>query len=226
VLNFYQGLEEPRKNVNYLIFEGISTRMSEGQKEGHLVASRTDETPLQKEEQSGEGKPVRRRAVARLKEEVEILKGEVARLQGEMEQTKDRWMRAVAELENYKKRSAREMEESCRYGNERLLKEVLPILDSMERALAHAQNAENGETFLEGIQMIHRQFLSILERFGVRSVNALNEPFDPSRHEAMIQVESSAHAPNTVVQELEKGYLIHDRLLRPAKVAVSKRSEG
>ncbi len=200
--------------------------MSEGKREGNLEDERVDETPLQREEPSGEGKRPRRGAMARLKEEVESLKQELARLQGEVEQIRDRWMRAVADLENYKKRCARELEESHRYGNEKLLREILPIMDNMERALNHTQNAGNGEAFLEGVQMIHRQFLSALERCGVRSVKALHEPFDPSRHEAMIQVESPEHDPNIVVQELEKGYLLHDRLLRPAKVAVSKRSEG
>lgn len=163
-----------------------------------------------------------RRASTRLRDQIEVLNQRVSELQEEGEKLKDQRMRAAAELENYKKRTAREREDWAKYANENLLKEILPILDNLQRALNHADNEDNREALLDGIRMVHRQFLSALEHFGVKPIEALNQPFDPSMHEAMMQVESDEHEPNTVVQELERGYLLHDRLLRPARVAVSK----
>ncbi|MGQ9655864.1 MAG: nucleotide exchange factor GrpE [Thermodesulfobacteriota bacterium] len=166
-----------------------------------------------------------KRGAARIKEENEALKQQVNQLKGEVEQLRDKWMRAVADLENFKKRSAREREDYCKYASEELLREMLPVVDNLERALNHAGDHEKEEALTEGIQMTLRQFLSVMEKFGVARIQALHEPFDPSRHEAVMQVESADHQPNTVVQELERGYLLHDRLLRPAKVAVSKRTQ-
>jgi len=166
-----------------------------------------------------------KRGGARLREENEALKRRVSQLEEEVEQLRDKWMRAVADLDNFKKRSTREREEYFKYGNEELLRGMLPVVDNLQRALNHAENHDNREALMEGVQMTLRQFLSVMERFGVAQIDALHQPFDPSRHEALMQVESPDHEPNTVVQELEKGYLLHDRLLRPAKVAVSKRTQ-
>jgi molecular chaperone GrpE len=166
-----------------------------------------------------------RRGATQIKEENEALKQELERLKDELEQLKERWMRTAAELENFKKRAAREREEYTKYANDKLLKQVLPVLDSLQRSLAHEGNKNSETAFWEGIEMIHRQFLTMLEGFGVQPIEALNEPFDPSRHEAIMQVESNDHEPNTVVEEMETGYLLHDRLLRPARVVVSKKTE-
>lgn len=157
-----------------------------------------------------------------LEKELQTLKQEVRRLQAEVEDYKDRWMRAAAELDNVKKRVSRDKADLMRFANERLLKEILPILDNLERALDHSKERENLKALVEGIEMIQRQFVAVLESFGVRPIDALNQPFDPSVHEAMMQVESEQHEPNTVIQELERGYWLHDRLLRPSRVAVSK----
>ncbi len=166
-----------------------------------------------------------KRGTSKLREENEALKQQVTQLKEEVEQLRDKWMRAVAELENFKKRSAREREDYCKYASEELLREMLPVVDNLQRALNHAGDHEKEGALREGIQMTLRQFHSVMERFGVAQIQALHEPFDPSRHEAVMQVESPDHQPNTVVQELERGYLLHDRLLRPAKVAVSKRTQ-
>jgi molecular chaperone GrpE len=157
-----------------------------------------------------------------LEKELQELKEEVHRLKDEVEDYKDRWMRAAAELDNVKKRASRDQADLMKFANERLLKEILPILDNLERALDHSREQENLKALVEGIEMIQRQFLAVLERFGVRPIDALNQPFDPSVHEAMMQVESEQHEPNIVIQELEKGYWLHDRLLRPSRVTVSK----
>jgi len=189
-----------------------------------------DELQEEGREQDASGSPSAskdgRRKHEKLKQEMETLRKDLQEAKQEAEQLKDRWMRAAAELDNYKKRSLRDREDLLRQAQERVIREFLPVLDNLQRALAHANNRESTEGLLEGIQMIERQFLSALEKLGVTPMEVLHQTFDPGKHEAMMQVESEEHEPNTVVQELEKGYLWQDRLLRPAKVAVSKRKQA
>jgi molecular chaperone GrpE len=154
------------------------------------------------------------------------LEEEVARWENEAKAAEDRFVRERAELENFKKRTAREREESIRYGNETLLRDLLPVLDNLERALDHANTGGNGQPLLEGVNLVLGGFLDVLGRHGVKTIVALGELFDPSRHEAMEQVESDEHKPNTVVREHQKGYVLHDRLIRPALVGVSKPPGG
>jgi molecular chaperone GrpE len=139
----------------------------------------------------------------------------------------DRYVRLVAETENFKKRSVRERDDAIRYANESLLKELLPVIDNLERAIAHAAavGGDNGKNLVEGVEMVLKGLLDVLSKIGVTQISALGQPFDPSKHEAMAQVESDAHAPNTVVQELHKGYQFRDRLLRAALVSVAKAPE-
>ncbi len=144
----------------------------------------------------------------------------------ETEKNRDLYMRARADLENYRKRVQREKEDLTRFGNENILREILPVLDNLERAVEHARS-ENSETegLLQGVEMTISQFQKALDKFGARTFSALGEPFDPARHEAMGQLETADHPPNTVVQELQKGCLLNDRLLRPAMVMVSRAPE-
>ncbi|NPV05900.1 MAG: nucleotide exchange factor GrpE [Syntrophaceae bacterium] len=137
----------------------------------------------------------------------------------------DRYLRAAAELDNYRKRAAREREEAIKYGNEKLIRDILPILDSLDRALQQAadlQARNNFEAFLQGLEMIHTQILGCLERHGVAKIAAKGEPFDPERHQALLQVETPEVESNRVIDEYESGYTLHGRLLRPSKVSVSK----
>jgi len=133
----------------------------------------------------------------------------------------DKWLRLAAEFENYKKRMQKEKSDLMQFGNEGLLRAVLPILDNLERAIDHGKKMNENGTLLQGVEIILRQFLAILEKFGVKPVAAMGESFDPEKHEAVSQAESDQE-PNRVISELEKGYLFHERLLRPAKVVVSK----
>jgi len=133
----------------------------------------------------------------------------------------DKWLRLAAEFENYKIRMQNEKSAVMQFGNESLLKALLPILDNLERAIDHGKKMNENGPLLQGIEIILRQFLTILERFGVKPVAAMGELFDPQKHEAVYQVESDQE-PNRVISELEKGYLFHKRLLRPTKVLVSK----
>lgn len=135
----------------------------------------------------------------------------------------DQYLRAAAELDNYRKRAQREREDLAKFANEKILREMLPVIDNLERAVEHArQDGDKGGSLLEGVVMTLAQFGKVLEKFNVVPVTSVGEPFDPARHEAMGQIESAKHPPNTVAQELQKGYLLHERLLRPSLVMVTR----
>jgi len=133
----------------------------------------------------------------------------------------DRFVRQVAELENFKKRATREKDEAVRFANESLVRDLLPVIDNLERAVAHAQGGGNGKPLVDGVEMVLKGILDVLAKHGVAQISAVGQPFDPEKHEAMAQVESENHAPNTVIEEHHKGYLLKDRLLRPALVTVA-----
>ena len=158
--------------------------------------------------------------------EVERLRRELESKVRDAKENYDRFLRVAADLENFKKRAAREKEELIRYGNEDLIKDLLPVLDNLERAVEHAQEGGNGRPLLEGVEMVLKGFLDALSRHGVTQITARGESFDPERHEAIAQVESEEHNPNAVVEEHHKGYYLLDRLLRPALVSVAKPPEA
>jgi len=132
----------------------------------------------------------------------------------------DRFLRERADMENYRKRVNREKEELLNYGNKSLIEEILPVIDNLERALAHASEDGLG-ALVEGIQMTHGMLLSSLKKFGVTPLETAGTTFDPAFHQAMAQVPTDDHAPNTVIEEYQKGYKLKERLLRPAMVTVS-----
>ncbi len=146
-------------------------------------------------------------------------------LEGELSEARERVLRTAADAENFKKRLQREKEEQTRYTNEAFMRELLPVIDNLERALEHSEaGADQGGRLVEGLNMTLKGFLDTLTRFGCTPVEAAGKPFDPNFHEAVSQEESDDHEPNTVLRELQKGYLLKERLLRPAVVIVSKRS--
>jgi len=154
------------------------------------------------------------------------LEQKLAAAQEESGKNWDLYLRSQAELENYRKRVQRDRQDLLRYGNEHLLRELLPAIDNLDRAVQHAKEAsESREGLLEGVEMTLNQFQRALEKFGVTPISAHGETFDPARHEAMGQLVTSDHPPNSVAQELQKGYLLHDRLLRPAMVMIAKAPE-
>jgi molecular chaperone GrpE len=127
-----------------------------------------------------------------------------------------------AEFENYKKRSAREMEDFRKFANQNLIKDLLPIVDNLELALRSYDDHENADSSLrDGIDLTLKEILKVFENHHVKPVEALGKTFDPKYHEAVMQEESDKHPENTVTNELQKGYLIHDRLLRPSMVVVA-----
>ncbi len=148
-----------------------------------------------------------------------------ARLEDALREAKenyDRLLRVSAEFDNYKKRAAREAQEYRKYANESLLGELLTVVDSLERALEVPQAGNHDDGLRQGIELTLRQLFKLLERFAVMPFESEGQPFDPSRHQAMMQEPSDRVPENTVIRQMQKGYTIHDRLLRPAMVVVAK----
>jgi len=150
------------------------------------------------------------------------LQEDLGKKEEEIKALNDKVLRAHAEFENFKKRVTKEKSDLMKYANEEFAKEMLRTIDNLEMALDHAREDNQSESITEGIEIILKQLLQSLDRFGVKGFNAVGERFDPTRHEAVVQVESAEHEPDTVVDEAQKGYFLRDRLLRPALVTVSK----
>ena len=142
--------------------------------------------------------------------------------QEELQIYQDKYMRLAAEFENYKKRAQRDQSDSIRYANESLLKNLLSTIDNLERAIQSGKDAGTTGPLLEGIELTHKQILETVGKLGVRQVSSAGGVFDPNIHQAVAQVESDTAEPNTVVEEFQKGYFLHDRILRPAMVTVAK----
>jgi molecular chaperone GrpE len=154
------------------------------------------------------------------------LEEKVNAAQAEAREHQDRMLRMAAEFENYKKRTNREMEDLKKYATENLIRQLLTIVDNLERAIESASaDNQNGQSVVDGVSLTLAEVMKILEKHHVTPIESLGEAFDPTFHQAMCQEESKDHAPNTVVQEYQKGYMIHDRLLRPAMVVVSKAAQ-
>ncbi len=148
------------------------------------------------------------------------LEEQLAAKEKEARENWDRFLRERADLENYRKRVGREKEELLNYGNKSLLEEILPIIDNLERALAHASEDSQGAV-VEGIRMTHAMLLAALKKFNVTPIEAVGAPFDSAYHQAMAQVPTDKYEPNTVVEEYQKGYMLKERLLRPSMVTVA-----
>jgi molecular chaperone GrpE len=157
--------------------------------------------------------------------EIEELKKKVEEKEKEAKEHYDRLLRVAADLENYKKRAVKEKEEWIKFANEDLIKAILPFIDNLERAVNHAEKVADTGVMIEGVRLTVQQLLKTLGKFGVSLIESVGKPFDPAMHEAMFVVKTDKHEPNQVVEELQKGYLLYDRLLRPATVSVSKPPE-
>jgi len=139
---------------------------------------------------------------------------------------KDRLLRAQAEWDNSRKRIQREKEDAVRYAGEALLEKILPVLDNFEMGMQAAQTATDAKSISQGLEMVLKQFQQVLKDAGVETIDAVGQPFDPHRHEALGQHESDKYPEGHIVTQLRKGYKLKDRLLRAASVFVAKPSEG
>jgi molecular chaperone GrpE len=151
---------------------------------------------------------------------------EIEKLKAELEESNNKYLRLYAEFENYKKRVRKEKEEFLAYCNEDLLYEFLPVIDNMEMALKHTSEgkADALQSLKQGVENTLRELKRILDKFGLKAIESEGKPFDPAYHHAMSQVENPDVDDKTVLQEMRKGYLYKDKVLRPSLVAVSKKS--
>jgi molecular chaperone GrpE len=151
-----------------------------------------------------------------------------AALEAELAALRDRHVRLQADFENFRRRALKERAEAHEFGHQNLVKDLVPTVDNLDRAIEHARQGGGGDfaSFLQGVDLVLRELVAVLAKHGVARLSPAGEPFDPSLHEAMAQAEDDTKATGTVVQVLEPGYSLRDRLIRPARVIVSKRSAG
>ena len=163
---------------------------------------------------------------AEVDDPIKDLEAKLLAKEQETKETYDRLLRVSAEFENYKKRTSREMEEFRKFSNQSLLKEMLSVVDNLELAM-NSTNSQQAidKGLLQGLEMTHCEILKVFERFKVMPIEAKGHVFDPTYHEAVMQEQTDEFDENTVINELQKGYLIHDRLLRPSMVVVAKAGE-
>lgn len=175
-------------------------------------------------EEEGEAKKGKDGEEASHAEENAVLKAELEEARAEAMEAKDQMLRLAADCENFKKRMERERSNILKYAEEGILKDLLPVIDNLGRAVEQGRTSEDVGALLEGVEMTLNSFLTTVEKYGLQAIEAEGEPFDPNFHEAMVMEESDAVPANHVLQEFEKGYLFKDRLLRAAKVVVAKES--
>jgi molecular chaperone GrpE len=154
---------------------------------------------------------------------------EIAEPQGgqapEAQEYYERLLRCAAEIDNLKKRQEKEKAELLQFANENLIKELLPVVDNLERALEHGRQLDAPPPLLEGLELVYQGFIKALTRFGVTPITCVGQPFDPAFHNAVMQEENPEAEDCTILKELQKGYLLQSRLLRPAMVVVAKNSQ-
>lgn len=166
-----------------------------------------------------DAEPVEERAAG-----FQALKEERESVVSELETLRDQHLRLQAEFENFRRRGLKEKQETQLFGHQNLVKELLPVVDNLDRAVEHAEQSSSEELqqLLQGVELVRRELSAVLERLGVSEIEAEGAAFDPAVHEAMVQMPTAEVEPNTVVAVMEKGYQLHDRMLRPARVVVSQ----
>jgi molecular chaperone GrpE len=170
----------------------------------------------------GEGLPVGE-LVARA-----LASGDPGDLRAALQRSHDRFVRLSADFENFRRRALKERQEAYRYGSENLVKDLLTVVDNLGRAIEHSRKSggEELESLLQGVELVQRELVGILGNHHVAEIEALGKPFDPAVHEAMAQVPDETVPPNTVIDVLQKGFRLRDRLLRPARVVLARAAEG
>ncbi len=159
-----------------------------------------------------------------LSAELQALKQQFEEKVGEHQATEDRLVRLQAEFENFRRRGLKERQEAHQYGHQNLVKDLLSTVDNLERAISHAEGSDGGDLqgLLQGVELVHRELLSVMGKHGVTVIDTESGGFDPAVHEAMAQVPDPSVPPNSIVDVLQRGYLLRDRMLRPARVVVSR----
>ena len=158
-----------------------------------------------------------------LSDPIKKMDARIEELEKEVEVNYDRFIRGTADFENYKKRTAREMSDLRKFANENILKDMLSVVDNLERAIESGSKQDSEkQTLLEGVEITLKDLFRMFEKYGVKDFKSEGQPFDPVFHQAMMQEQTNDYPDNTVLNELHKGYTIHERLLRPAMVVVAR----
>lgn len=195
---------------------------TEGEVSPETTAPADDENQSEKENPSDESE-----IETQIDEDVDTgviapFEEEFAKLKTEYEEKYDQMLRKIAEYDNAKKRAERRAEESSKYAVEGVIKDVIPVIDSVERAIESTKESKDFDGLSEGVKLIHKQLLDSLQRRNVNAIEAIGVNFDPTRHEAILHVESEEVSENVVIEEYQRGYVLHDRVIRPSMVSVSK----
>ncbi len=198
--------------------------MTDKEKEKHGNAR--EEGEKEKEEKCHDSDHEEHKRKKKKDDAIEELKASIEERDREIGGLKEKLLYQQADFENFKKLKAKEKQEVLRFGNETLIKELLPVIDNLERAIEHAGKTEEAKAIAEGIALTLNGFLKVLEKFDVSRLDAKGEKFDPNLHEAVYQEESADVEPGTVIAEFQKGYMMDGRLLRPSMVSVAKRPEA
>jgi molecular chaperone GrpE len=151
----------------------------------------------------------------------EVPLAQLADKEEDLKALNDKYLRLAAEFDNYKRLAQRDQRDQIRFGNEQLLKELLPVVDNLERAIKAAKNGGSGESLVQGVDLTLKQLNGALGKFGVKAIPTVGQTFDPSSHQAVASVPSNQVPEQHVVEEFQRGYRLHDRILRPAMVTVS-----
>lgn len=159
-------------------------------------------------------------------EKIQELQERIAQLEKERDDLKDRFLRKAAEFENYKRRTEQELSAFSKYAHEQFIVDLLPVLDDFERSLQISKERREFGPFYKGVELIYKKFSNLLESKGVKPIEAEGKPFDVDLHNALMQVPKDNVDPNTVIEEVEKGYLYNDKIIRYAKVIVAKEPDG
>jgi molecular chaperone GrpE len=167
-----------------------------------------------------------RKVQQELEQKIAVLEENLKQAQTQAKENEQKFIRLYAEFDNFRKRTNREKDEQIRFSHEQVIKDILPVLDDLDRALSHASSSAEIPILIEGVQLVKKHLMSALEKYGLTPFDSLGEPFDPHVHEAVSHEESSEYPPDSVVTEYRKGYLLHGKLVRPALVAVSKAPES
>jgi len=159
-------------------------------------------------------------------DEASALRAQLAQCQQELAESKNTLLRAHADFDNFRKRMRAERDQEFSRGSDRVISELLPVVDDLERALAASNGAENTGSFRQGIELINRQINNLLGRYGITAMTVEGQPFDPKYHDAVARVEIASHPEHTIIGEVQRGYLKNGEVFRPAKVAVSVKPDA
>jgi molecular chaperone GrpE len=201
----------------------VRLRQEEGIKvDGRDDKEREHEVPVEDGTEPKHEKRRHKHSKKELEKEIEGLSGELESVKKELQETKDQLLRGLADFDNYRKRIAREREHMTKCANEELIRRLLEVIDNIELALEAASDAKDFDGFKQGIELIYKRVSEILSKEGLCPITCLGEDFDPNYHEAVMAIDAEGKESEKVVEEMQKGYTLDGRVIRPSKVVVSK----